>query len=47
MLPAIEDAAQDMGIRARWRERDQAYLLPDLGCRVLARSAERPELITG
>lgn len=47
MFPEFEAACEQFGIKYRWSNKRNAYVLPQLGCSVLARTAERPDRITG
>lgn len=47
MYPEFESACQQFNIRHRWSNKRSAYILPQFGCNVLCRSAERADRIAG
>jgi len=51
-IPELEAALREVGLGFTWRDKDSCFLLPDLAThdrpsRILVRTADRPELITG
>lgn len=47
MFPAFEEACEDWGVGYKYISKESMYHLPAFGCSVRARTADRPDLITG